>query len=114
MEQFCEYIETKIFELSEKEKNLAEAYRQDDAVFVKIEKNVYDICKTVFGVFKKVKPEESFYDEYLKKLDEFEKTWSDSLEKAKRFGDTEKSAAEEAKLSALGDIRAKFIEFRGE
>lgn len=114
MEQFCEYIETKIFELSEKEKNLAEAYRQDDAVFVKIEKNVYDICKTVFGVFKNTKPKESFYEEYLKKLDEFEKVWSDSAEKAKQFSDLKKAAAEEVKLSALENIRKKFIEHRGE
>ncbi len=114
MNQLSDYIEAKISELSEKEKNLAENYRKDDAVFIKIESNVYDVCKTVFGVFKKVKPEESFYDEYLKKLDEFEKTWSDSAEKAKEFGDMKKSAAEEAKLSALADIKAKFIEFRGE
>ena len=114
MEQFCEYIETKIFELSEKEKNLAEAYRQDDAVFVKIENNVYDICKTVFGVFKNTKPKESFYEEYLKKLDEFEKAWSDSAEKAKQFSDLKKAAAEEAKLSALENIRKKFFEHRGE
>lgn len=53
MEQFCEYIETKIFELSEKEKNLAEAYRQDDAVFVKIEKT-YMIFAKPFSAFLKI------------------------------------------------------------
>lgn len=114
MNQFSDYIESKINELSEKEKNFVEDYRKDDAVFIKIERNVYDVCKTVFGVFKKVKQEKSFYGEYLEKLGEFEKTWSDSAEKAKEFGDMKKSAAEETKLSALADIKEKFIEFRGE
>lgn len=111
MDMFNDYIETKIKELSAESKKLEENYRQDDAVFVKIKNNVYEICKTVFGVFRKTKSEEAFYGEYMKKLDEFEKTWSDSAEKAKQFGDSKKAAAEEAKLSALADIKEKFTEF---
>ena len=114
MNQFNKYIETKIRELSENEKKLMENYRQDDAIFVKMKINVYDICKTIFGVFKKVKPEDRLNEEFMKKLDEFEKTWSESAEKASQFGDLKKVAAEEAKLEALADIKSKFIEFRGE
>lgn len=114
MNGFSEYIEKRIKELSEEEKRLEESYRQDDAVFVKIKSNVYDVCRTVFGVFEKIKPEASLYNEYIKKLDEFEKTWSDSAKKAKEFGDAKKAAAEEAKLSALAEIKAKYIEIWSE
>ena len=110
MDMFNEFIEEKIRQLKSEAEKLEKSYRQDDAVFVKIKINVYDVCRTVFGVFKKVKPEEKFREEYLEKLDEFEKTWSASAEKAKEFGDAKKAAAEEAKLEALGEIRSKFIE----
>lgn len=114
MNCFNEYIETKIRELSLKEKSFNENYQQDDAVFIKMKINVYDICKTIFGVFKKVKPEDRLNEEFMKKLDELEKTWSESAEKASQFGDLKKVAAEEAKLEALADIKSKFIELRGE
>ena len=111
---FEEYLENKIKELFSEAENFEKSYRQDDAVFVKIKCNVYEICKTVFGVFKKVKAEKDLYNEYINKLDKFKNAWTDSFEKAKAFGDSKKAAAEEAKLSALAEIKAKFIETRGE
>ena len=113
MDMFTDYLEAKIEKLKKEASELEKNYRQDDAVFVKIRINVYDVCKTVFGVFKKVKSEDSLCVEYIRKLDEFEKTWSDSLEKAKEFGDLKKIAAEEEKLSALADVRKKFAEIYG-
>ena len=110
MENFINYLEENIENLEKEAKNLDENYRHDDAVFVKIKINVYDVCKTVFTVFKKVKPEALLYNEYIKKLEEFEKAWSDSAEKAKKFGDDKKIAAEEAKLSVLTNVKEKFIE----
>lgn len=114
MNCFNEYIETKIRELSLKEKSFNENHQQDDAVFIKMKINVYNICKTVFDVFKKVKSEDSLCVEFIGKLNEFEKTWSESYEKAKKFGDLKKIAAEEAKLEALAEIKTKFLELRGE
>ena len=114
MNMFNDYIETRIRELSYEAKKLEENYRQDDAVFAKIKINVFDVCKTVFGVFSKVKPENTLYNEYIKKLDEFEKAWSDSAAKAKEFGDVKKSAIEEAKLSSLTEIKNEFIKLWGE
>lgn len=113
MDMFTDYLEAKIEKLKKEASELEKNYRQDDAVFVKIRINVYDVCKTVFGVFKKVKSEDSLCAEYIRKLDEFEKTWSDSLEKAKEFGDLKKIAAEEEKLFALADVRKKFAEIYG-
>ncbi len=114
MKEFENYAESKILELSEEVKNLEKNYRQDDAVFVKIKINVYDVCKTVFGVFLKTKLQESFAAEYLKKLDEFREIWSASKEKAEKFGDSKKSAVEEAKLCVLAEIREKFVALWGE
>ncbi len=114
MKKFEEYVKTRIDELSSEAKKLSENYRQDDAVFAKIKINVYDICKTVFKVFEKTKPADSFFEEYIKKLDEFQETWSSSAKKAESFGDSKKAAVEEAKLFALAEIKEKFIEFRGE
>lgn len=111
---FVEYLESKISENSLEAENLEKNYRHDDAVFVKIKINVYDVCKTVFGVFKKTKPQDDLYNEYINKLDEFERIWSSSAENAKKFGDSKKIAAEEAKLFVLAEIKKKFIETRGE
>lgn len=111
---FIEYLESEISENSLEAENLEKNYRHDDAVFVKIKSNVYDVCKTVFGVFKKTKPQDDLYNEYINKLDEFERIWSSSGENAKKFGDSKKIAAEEAKLFVLAEIKKKFIETRGE
>ena len=113
MEDFIEYLEEKIESLKKETEKFNENYRQDDAVFVKIKMNVYNVCKTVFEVFKKVKPESALYNEYIMKLDEFEENWSKSADKAKEFGDAKKIAAEDIKLEALADIREKFIEVWG-
>lgn len=85
MDGFSEYIEKRIKELSEEEKRLEEGYRQDDAVFVKIKSNVYDVCRTVLGVFEKIKSEDTLYNEYIKKLDEFEKNLVRFCEKDERI-----------------------------
>jgi len=114
MNGFTEFCEAKILELSEEAKNFEENYRQDDAIFVKIKINVYDVCKTVFGVFMKTKPQESFAEEYIRKLDEFREIWSASKEKAEKFGDSKKSAVEEAKLCVLAEIKEKFVVLWGE
>ena len=114
MDMFVDYLETKIAELKKEATELEKNYRQDDAVFVKIRINVYDVCKTVFGVFKKTKMQDDLYNEYINKLDEFERIWSSSAENAKKFGDSKKIAAEEAKLFVLAEIKKKFIETRGE
>ena len=111
---FNEYIETKIKELSAETDNFEKSYRHDDAVFVKIKINVYDICKTVFEAFKKVTEKDNLYDRYINKLDEFKTAWSLSMEKAKEFGDMKKVAEEEAKLFVLDDVKRKFLETRGE
>ena len=114
MNDFEDYVGSKIFELSEEAKKLEENYRQDEANFVKIRINIYEVCKTVFNVFLKTKQKEDFFEEYLKKLDEFKKIWSDSKEKAEKFGDLKKIAIEEEKLCSLAEIREKFTMLWGE
>lgn len=114
MNGFEDYADSKILELSKEAKNLEENYRQDEANFVKIKINIYEVCKTVFNVFLKTKQKENFFEEYLKKLDEFKEIWSDSKERAEKFGNLKKAAIEEAKLSSLSEIREKFTVLWGE
>ena len=50
MDQFIAFIDETIEKLGAEEKQLAESHRKDEANLVRIRMNIYDICKTVYGV----------------------------------------------------------------
>ena len=139
MEQFISFIDDTIEKLRAEEKRLAEGHRKDEANLVRIKMNIYDVCKTIYGVCARMPAKKEMAKEefrttgkwqgiarcgvvselngsadtvqlYLKKLDELPKNWKESLEKAKAHGDVEKQVIEETKINALESIRAKFLE----
>lgn len=140
MEQFITFIDETIEKLRAEEKQLAESHRKDEANLVRIKMNIYDICKTVYGVcarnpVKKEMGKEEMQTTgkwegiaragvvqelrgnaateqlYLQRLESLPKNWVESLEKAKAHGDVEKQVIEETKLNALEEIKAKFLEY---
>ena len=139
MEQFITFIDETIEKMRAEEKMLAESHRKDEANLMRIKMNIYDVCKTVYGVCARMPAKKDMDKEefqatgkwqgiarcgvvsqldgdadtvqlYLKKLEELPKNWKESLEKAKIHGDVEKQVIEETKINALEEIKEKFLE----
>lgn len=108
-EELNEWFEKQMAACGDEQKKLLFDDRADEANLMKVKANVYEICKTVFGVFKKVKPEDKLFEEYLKKLEEFKATWEASRKKADEHGDVQKSVIEHIKLEALADVKNRFM-----
>lgn len=113
MENYIDWLDSAVSKLKEEQKELENSSRADEANFAKVRINVLEICKTVFGVFKKVKTPEEFDAEYLKKLAELREAWEDSRRKADRHGDVKKSIVEGIKLETLAEAEKKFKELGG-
>ncbi len=113
MENYIDWLDSAVSKLKEEQKELENSSRADEANFAKVRINVLEICKTVFGVFKKVKTPEEFDVEYLKKLAELREAWEDSRRKADEHGDVKKSIVEGIKLETLAEAEKKFKELGG-
>lgn len=114
MEEYIIYLEKKTDVLKNQAKELENTDRKDEANLTKIQINVYDVCKTIFGVFKKVKAPEELKSEYLNKLSEMCSGWDTNLKKAREFGDVSTATAEELKIQTITDAITKFEEYWGE
>lgn len=86
--------------------------RLDEAVFAKIQMNVYDIFNTLFSVA--IKSCESNPDEvrdyFLRKTEEIPAKWLISLRRAEQYGDMKKVHIEQIKLDTAERIRNEFRE----
>ena len=103
------YIDKTLNRLKEEEKNLASADRKDESNLVKIQINVYGICKTVYQVFSQSKEGKVLEKAYLDKLDNLAEGWRDSQKKAQEFGMVEKTVIEGIKLQVIEDIRQQYF-----
>ncbi len=108
MEKFIAYLDSGIEAGKAKTAELLADGRRDDANFMKVHTNIYEVCRTVTRALadrpgagiRAVKAQ----------LERFRTEWSASLEKAKQHNDVSGIAVEETKLSALDDIIAHFGE----
>lgn len=85
-------------------------HRADEAVFVKIRLNVFDIFHTVFSAGEKAEGEDqgklmAFFRERLAKIP---LSWKNVLEKAKQYGNTEAAHIENIKLDTVAQIGEAF------
>lgn len=110
MNEFITYIDQTVLELQNKEKELASTDRKDEANLVKVQINVYGICKTVYEVTVKTAGSTDLKEAYLEKMDAIISNWRTSFEKAKMHNDVEKSIIEELKLQVYENVKAKFME----
>ena len=109
-EQFRIYIDETVNALQEKERALAQSDRKDEADMVKIQINIYGICKTIYDVVCGTCAPEKVKEVYLQKLEDLPDNWKKSLEKAKAHEDIEKIVVEELKLEALFAVKKRFQE----
>lgn len=109
MNSFLEQRKSEV--LNEASKLIADG-RKDESNFLKAKANIYDVFKALFGASVKAagNDKDSFYADFKKRAETVPSAWRKSLETAKKFGDVEKILIEEAKLSAVDEIVAKFDE----
>lgn len=114
MKEYTDYLEKKAEELKSQVKELNNSDRKDEANLLKVQINVYNVCKTVFDVFKNIKSPEALKNDYIVKLDEMCSTWNTNLIKARNFDDIATATVEELKIQAINDAKNKFKEYWSE
>jgi len=111
MNEFVLYLTNAIETANQKEQELINTERKDEANLQKIRANIYGICRTVFDVTAKTKNGIKLNEEYWNRLDNLPKNWVESYEKAKIHNDVEKILIEETKLEVLNEVKEKFRTF---
>ena len=93
----------------EEAETLTKDDRKDEGNILKAKANIYDIFKAIWNAADGMADDkESFREAFRKKAEMIPSAWVTSLEKAKEHNDTHKILIEEAKLSAVSEIKEKF------
>ena len=108
MEKFISYLDSKMREGKAKTAELQTKGSGADADFMKVQTNIYEICKTVSLAL--ANRPGAGAGAVKAQLERFRTEWSGALEKARQYNNTRSVAVEEIKLSALEDIMARFEE----
>lgn len=84
--------------------------REDEAVFAKIQRNVYDIFNTIFSAAVKTagQDDEKVVQFFLIRLRQIPQSWHTALANAEQHGETEKAHIERIKLDAVAEIKTEF------
>ncbi|MBQ7025674.1 MAG: hypothetical protein IJN31_03630 [Peptococcaceae bacterium] len=84
--------------------------RDDEAIFAKIQMNVYDIFRAVFAAATKTagQDDEKVVEFFLTKLQQIPRGWHHSLANATQHGDSSKAHIEQIKLDTAAQIKAAF------
>lgn len=101
------YFKKQIAQCKEQTQTLTSESRSDEAVFSRIQMNVYDILNTVFATAMKMHGDdcEKAKEFFLQKTEQLSKAWQISLETAEQHGAFEKAYIERIKLDTI--IEAK-------
>ena len=108
MREFTAYLDSKIEEGKAKTAELLSDGRRDDANFMKVHTNIYEVCKTVSLAL--INRPGAGINAVKAQLERFRTEWTAAFEKAKQHDNISSVAVEEAKLSALDDVIAHFRE----
>ena len=104
------YFDGEISRCQALEAELSADSRGDEAIFARVRKNVFDIFKTVFSVAldRCGEDREEPLRFFLARAEQIPESWRQSLQKAEKYGDTEKAHLEHIKLGAIDEITAAF------
>jgi len=101
------YFRAEISKCIAAEKNLMADKRNDEAVMIRIRKNVLDIMNTVLvASIKRGVTEQEIQNIFLAKATEIAGHWYDSLRKADALGDFQRIQVERVKISAYQEAIA--------
>jgi len=109
-EVFQTYLQGKIAECQTKMQMLTMDDCQDEAVFAKIEGNIYEAFLAVFSAAKKIGKgdEEETKRFFREKLMQIPRNWEMALECAERNSENGKAHVERIKLEAANAVRMEF------
>ena len=84
--------------------------REDEAVFAKIQLNVYDIFNTIFSVAVKTcgQDDEKIVQFFLIRLQQIPQSWHTALQNAEAYGESGKAHIERIKLEVVTVIQKEF------
>lgn len=84
--------------------------RTDEAIFAKVQMNVYDIFTTIFSAALKTAGEDDgeVVRLFLTKIQQIPQSWHTSLQKAQEHGDADKAHIEYIKLEIVAEIKTAF------
>lgn len=110
MNDFIGYLSQQIEAGKNDIARLEKEERKDDADFIKVRTNIYEVCKTVTNALAG-RPGAGL-EAVSARFDGFKKSWSEALDKAREHGDARNIVVEETKLEALDDVIAHFAEVK--
>ena len=108
MKEFITYLDGQIEDGKARTAEYLADGRGDDANFMKVHTNIYEICKTVSQAL--ANRPGAGTGAAKAQMERFRAEWSAALEKARQHDDTNRIAVEETKLAALEDILRHFGE----
>lgn len=82
--------------------------RKEEAVFVSIRLNIYDIFKAAFSAIQKGHTDDEIFVLFPAKVEQISGGWQNSLDKAREQNDQKKIRVEAEKLEAAADVKEMF------
>lgn len=111
IKEFNEYLDQRREAVLQEAVALKNEDRVDESNILKAKSNMYDIFKSLCKVsVQSSADKEQLKKEFMKKATIIPAAWEKALETAKAHEDVEKIMIEEAKLSAVAEIKEKFEE----
>ncbi len=109
-EQTISYFADKISQCNNLSLQLASDDRKDEAVFAKVQMNVYDIFSTVFSAAVKAagQDDQKVVQFFADRIQQIPQSWHIALANAEKFNQTEKAHIERVKLDTATEIKAAF------
>ena len=108
MDTFIQYLTEQIDASKAEIARLEEDGCRDDADFVKVRTNIYEVCRTVTNVL--ANRPGAGPEAIKKQFESFRTIWGAALANAGKHDDARSIVIEEAKLEALADVTAHFPE----
>ncbi len=104
------YLMKSIGECTAREDALIADGRKSEAVFAKIEANVFEIFKTILAAGEKAcgGDEAKLKQFFTERLEQIPANWRVALAQAEQHGDVEKAHIEKLKLNVVEQIKAEF------
>lgn len=109
-ENTVNYFADRIAQYKRLAQELTSDDRADEAVFAKVQMNVYDIFNTIFSVAVKTsgQDDQKIVQFFLLRIQQIPQSWQTALANAEQHGETEKAHIERIKLDVVAEIQNEF------
>ena len=109
-ENTVNYFADRIAQYKRLAQELTSDDRADEAVFAKVQMNVYDIFNTIFSVAVKTsgQDDQKIVQFFLTRIQQIPQSWHTALANAEKHGETEKAHIERIKLDVVAEIQKEF------